>query len=69
MVDQKLEEALVTVDPEKHNELLIESVEAGMNDLGIVPIHFQVSVWGTKKGLTYNGRTDGYTLPHEIKAQ
>tara|TARA_Y100001954_G_scaffold233254_1_gene286145 strand:- start:12113 stop:13717 length:1605 start_codon:yes stop_codon:yes gene_type:complete len=69
VVDQKLEEALVTVDPEKHNELLIESVEAGMNDLGIVPIHFQVSVWGTKKGLTYNGRTDGYTLPHEIKAQ
>lgn len=65
-VDRLLEEALVTVDPEKHNELLVKSVEIGMNDLGIIPIHFQVSVWGTKKGLTYNGRTDGYTLPHEI---
>ncbi len=69
VVDQKLEEALVTVDPEKHNELLVESVEAAMTDVGLIPIHFQVSVWGTKKGLTYNGRTDGYTLPYEIKAQ
>ncbi|BDQ38660.1 ABC transporter substrate-binding protein [Pseudodesulfovibrio nedwellii] len=69
VVDQKLEEALVTVDPAEHNKIVIECVEAGMNDVGIVPIHFQVSVWGTKKGLTYNGRTDGYTLPYEIKAQ
>lgn len=68
-VDRLLEEALVTVDPVKHNELLVKSVEIGMNDLGIIPIHFQVSVWGTKKGLTYNGRTDGYTLPHEIKSK
>lgn len=67
-VDRLLKEALVTVDPEKHNELLVKSVEIGMNDLGIIPIHFQVSVWGTKNGLTYNGRTDGYTLPHEIKS-
>jgi len=67
-VDSLLEEALVTVDPAKHNELLVECVETGMNDLGIIPIHFQVSVWGAKKGITYNGRTDGYTLPHEIKS-
>lgn len=65
-VDSKLEEALITVDPVKHNKLLVEAVEEGMNQVGIVPIHFQVSVWGTKKGLSYNGRTDGYTLPHEI---
>lgn len=68
-VDRLLEEALVTVDPAKHNELLVKSVELGMDDLGIIPIHFQVSVWGTKKGLVYNGRTDGYTLPHEIKSK
>ena len=68
-VDRLLEEALVTVDPAKHNDLLVKSVEIGMNDLGIIPIHFQVSVWGTKKGLTYNGRTDAYTLPHEIKTK
>ncbi len=69
IVDQKMEEALVTVDPAKHNQLLIEAVEIGMGEVGIVPIHYQVNVWGTKKGLSYNGRTDGYTLPHEIKAQ
>ncbi|MGL1862041.1 MAG: ABC transporter substrate-binding protein [Pseudodesulfovibrio sp.] len=69
VVDAKMEEALVTVDPAKHNQLLIEAVEIGMGEVGIVPIHYQVNVWGTKKGLSYNGRTDGYTLPHEIKAK
>lgn len=67
VVDRKLEEALVTVDPEKHNQLIIEATEEGINDVGIVPIHYQVNVWGSKKGLSYNGRTDSYTLPREIK--
>ncbi len=67
VVDQKLEEALITVDPEKHNKLIIEATEIGMDDVGIVPIHYQVNVWGSKKGLSYNGRTDSYTLPREIK--
>ncbi|MCJ2164719.1 MULTISPECIES: ABC transporter substrate-binding protein [unclassified Pseudodesulfovibrio] len=69
VVDQKMEEALVTVDMEKHNKLLIEAVEIGMGDVGIVPIHYQVNVWGTKKGLSYHGRTDGYTLPYEIQGE
>ncbi len=68
-VDSLLEKALETVDTAKHNELLVKSVEIGMSELGIIPIHFQVSIWGTKKGLTYNGRTDAYTLPHEIKSK
>ncbi len=68
-VDRLLEEALVTVNTARHNELLVKSVEIGMSELGIIPIHFQLSVWGTKKGLTYNGRTDAYTLPHEIKSK
>ncbi|MFW5488940.1 MAG: ABC transporter substrate-binding protein [Desulfovibrio sp.] len=67
VVDKKLEQALVTVDPEKHNQLIIEATEEGINDVGIIPIHYQVNVWGSKKGLSYNGRTDGYTLPREIK--
>ncbi|BBD09197.1 ABC transporter substrate-binding protein [Desulfovibrio ferrophilus] len=66
LVDQKLEEALVTVDPAKHNQLIIEATEIGIGDTGIVPIHYQVNVWGSRKGLAYNGRTDGYTLPREI---
>ena len=65
-VDSLLEEALVTVDPDKHNALIIKATEIGIGDTGIVPVHYQVNVWGMKKGLMYNGRTDGYTLPREI---
>ena len=66
-LDATLEEALITVDPDKHNELIIKATEIGMNDYGIIPIHYQVNVWGMRKGLDYNGRTDGYTLPREIR--
>ena len=65
-VDALLEEALVTVDPKKHNTLLVEAVELSLGEMGIVPVHYQVNVWGMRKGLDYNGRTDGYTLPREL---
>ncbi|HAS90482.1 MAG TPA: ABC transporter substrate-binding protein [Desulfovibrio sp.] len=66
-LDATLEEALVTVDPEKHNELIIRATEMGIGDLGIIPIHYQVNIWASKKGLAYDGRTDGYTLPRNVK--
>ncbi len=66
LLDSTLEEALVTVDNDKHNNLIIKATEIGIGETGIVPIHYQVNVWGMKKGLDYNGRTDGYTIPREI---
>lgn len=65
-LDRTIEEALVTVDPAMHNALIIKATELGMNDLGIIPLHFQVNVWGMKDKIDYIGRTDGYTLPRAI---
>ena len=58
--------SLITVDQDKHNDLIIKATELGIGETGIIPIHYQVNVWGMKKGLDYNGRTDGYTIPREI---
>jgi peptide/nickel transport system substrate-binding protein len=65
-LDAALEEALVTVDRKKHGALLIKATEIGMAELGIIPLHFQVTIWGMKKGLSYTARTDAYTLAAEI---
>ncbi len=65
-LDAVLEEALRTVDREKHKQLLIKATEIGINDLGIIPLHYQVSVWGLRKGLDYTGRTDAYTLANYV---
>ena len=36
-------------------------------DLGLMPIHFQFTIWATKKGVTYVPRTDEYTLAFQFK--
>lgn len=39
-LDAALEEALHTVDREKHKALLIEATEIGINQVGIILLHF-----------------------------
>jgi len=38
-----------------------------MNDVGIIPLHYQVNFWGARKGLTYVPRADEYTLAHLVQ--
>ncbi|NBC96807.1 MAG: ABC transporter substrate-binding protein [Deinococcus-Thermus bacterium] len=61
-VDSLLEEALRTVDDETREALLIEATEIAMDQVAIIPTHFQVNTWGTRAGLQYQPRTDEYTL-------
>lgn len=61
--DKVLEQALATVDDEKREALLQKATEIGIGqDLGIIPLHYQVNTWGTRKGLRYIPRTDEGTL-------
>jgi peptide/nickel transport system substrate-binding protein len=66
-MDEALEEALRTVDREKHKQLLIKATEIAMDQLGIIPLHYQVNVWAMRKGLSYKARTDGYTLAMGVR--
>jgi len=68
-MDQALEEALRSVDREKHKALLIKATEIAMRELGIIPLHYQVSIWAMRKGLTYVARTDAYTLAYDIHSK
>jgi peptide/nickel transport system substrate-binding protein len=61
-VDSLLDEALRTVDDETREALLIEATEIAMDQVAIIPTHFQVNTWGTRAGLQYQPRTDEYTL-------
>jgi peptide/nickel transport system substrate-binding protein len=66
-MDAKLAEALVTVDDAKREALLAEASQMVMADHGILPIHFELSVWAMRKGLTYTGRADQTTLAVNVK--
>ena len=65
-VDLLLEDALVTVDDAKREALLQRATELAMNDTAIVPLYHQVSLWGTRNGISYVPRTDENTLAHKF---
>jgi peptide/nickel transport system substrate-binding protein len=62
-VDKLIEQALATVDDAKREMLLAQATEIAMNDLAIIPMHYQVNTWATRKaaGLKYLPRTDERT--------
>jgi peptide/nickel transport system substrate-binding protein len=67
-MDAKLEEALRTVDDKKREALLQDASRLVINDYGILPLHYEVTPWATKKGLTYKPRVDQNTLAENVVA-
>jgi len=61
-VDTLIEEALATIDDAKRQDLLAKATELAINDGAIIPLHYQVNTWGTRKGLSYAPRTDENTM-------
>jgi peptide/nickel transport system substrate-binding protein len=68
-MDSVLSVALATVDDAKREKLLQQATEIAINDLGIIPLHHQVNLWGMRKGIVYTPRTDERTLAHEFRIQ
>ncbi len=60
--DALLDTALSTVDDAERQALLAQATEMAIEDVAIIPTHYQVNTWGTRKGLNYVARTDEYTL-------
>jgi peptide/nickel transport system substrate-binding protein len=66
-LDKLIDDAVVTVDFQKREALLQQASEAAIGDFGVIPLHFEVSAWAFRKGLTYVGRADQYTLVTGLK--
>lgn len=65
--DETLAKALVTVDDSAREKLLQKATEIAMADVGLIPLHYEVSTWATRKGLTYIGRSDQGTLATYVR--
>jgi peptide/nickel transport system substrate-binding protein len=66
-MDARLEEALGTIDDGRREALLADASKILMAEHGLIPIHFEVSVWALRKGLTYTGRADQNTFGFDVK--
>jgi ABC-type transport system substrate-binding protein len=62
-----IEQALQQVDDENRRTMLQRATELAMSDLGLMPVHFQFTIWATKKNVQYTPRTDEYTLAFQFR--
>jgi peptide/nickel transport system substrate-binding protein len=65
-VDALTEDALQIVDDAKREAMLRRATELAINDIGIIPLHFQVNLWATRDGISYVPRTDENTLAWKL---
>lgn len=56
-----------TVDAAKRKKGLEESTQIALDNVPLIPLHFESSIWAFRKGLTYEGRRDQYTLATSVK--
>ncbi|MBU2514565.1 ABC transporter substrate-binding protein [bacterium] len=61
-VDQAIEQALATIDDTDRLHLLQKATRIAVEDVAIIPVHFQKGVWAAKKGLYYKTRVDQHTI-------
>ena len=65
-LDTMLETALATLEPAKREAMVAQATELGIRDVGIVPLHYQMAIWGLRKGLSYRARSDSYTFAFDM---
>ena len=66
-MDLLLDQALATVDNAKREKLLQEATEIAIRDQAVVPLHYQVNTWASRRNFTYLPRTDERTYAHAVK--
>lgn len=66
--DKVFLEAFTTVDDTKRKAMLQESTRIALDGVPLIPLHFESTIWAYKKGLTYEGRRDQYTIAMSVKS-
>ncbi|MEO6565021.1 MAG: ABC transporter substrate-binding protein, partial [Casimicrobiaceae bacterium] len=61
-VDALTEDALQIVEDVKREAYLQRAAELAVSDTGLIPLHFQISLWATRDGIVYVPRVDEQTL-------
>jgi peptide/nickel transport system substrate-binding protein len=62
-----VDRALATLDPAARENLYRQATRLAIADLPILPLHHQVNVWATRRGLTYEGRSDERTMAMSLR--
>jgi peptide/nickel transport system substrate-binding protein len=67
-MDALLIEAMSTIDDAERDRMLQEAETMVLDDFGIIPLHYEQTVWAMKPTLSYEPRVDQYTMATEVKS-
>lgn len=65
-VDEILTQAVATIDEGKREALLKEASKIAMEDVALIPLHFEITTWAFRKDLAYKARIDQYTIATDV---
>ena len=66
-VDRLVAQGLATLDDEARRQIFIRATEIAMRDVGLVPMHHQVNLWGVRAGVQHIARADEWTLAMSVR--
>jgi peptide/nickel transport system substrate-binding protein len=66
-LDAMITSAVTTIDDTKRGILLAAASEKAIEQMGLIPVHYEVSTWGMRKGIGYKARADQYTLVYDAR--
>jgi peptide/nickel transport system substrate-binding protein len=66
-MDALADKALATLDDAAREKMQQDAMKMAMDDVAVIPLHTQKSVWATRRGLTYTPRLDEQTLATEVR--
>ncbi len=66
--DKVYKEAAKTVDASKREKMLQQSTQIALDNVPLIPLHFESTIWAFRKGLAYEGRRDQQTLATSVTA-
>jgi peptide/nickel transport system substrate-binding protein len=67
--DELVDKLKTEIDPKKRGELAHEASKIHMQDVGHVPLHFQVIPWAMRSNVTVVHRADNFLTVNWVKVQ
>jgi len=65
--DQVFVPAMSQMDASARKAAYQQATQIALANVPLIPLHFESSIWAFKKGLSYEGRRDQYTLAMSVK--
>ncbi|MDB5370057.1 MAG: transporter [Roseomonas sp.] len=65
--DGPAQQAMITMDDAARGTLLRQASQVALEQMPVIPVHFENAVWAFRKDLSYGGRVDQTTFAAEVK--